>query len=454
MTTEPATQSPPPEFPDGDTHFSYTISPRTETLIRLRTLPDAVCRIRLDDRTERSAAVIASPTGYIDLYSTTTAEGEIRRITVEAENAKKSAEHVIDIRCAGSPTDDAPSPAVLPWPSSPKDIQLPALSEEEYRDSDRAELMARGYPSRPDPDAAPAAYRTWCRVVSRPLTIVAPSHVPNPDIGHGRKVKIGEKRGTPTGTGVVVDPSTIHPDYVETDNSFNWCGGELRYIDGRSFDEVEGAWMVPNVSLDDAASGSADVAIWVGLDGGEGQVDLLQGGTIHSVSKNAGHVVTTHQAWSELLPNQPWYVVLNNLPVAPNVQIQCTVAVVDRNNAPAHNGVNGLVDVINLATQQMGRAVTPLGGTFVSGRQADWIFERVTAADNQLTWLATFPNSTITQAYAVPSDISQPSLPWYTPSADGVACVFDSMDNSANVMLAYPILVNNDQVGAGWKQSH
>ena len=444
MTSEhgPRTHPPSPTAEDEvGTHFKYTISPGVETLVRLKSLPDAVCRVRFDEDGASPFTIISSSAGYIDLYATCTEEAESRRVIVEASNTASAVEQAIDLRCSTQPTHDMPNSAPDPWPSSPLDRSLPALSEQEAVDEHASQLTARGYPPRPDPDAVPSAYRSWHRLVTQPLTVVAPSHIANPDYTRRRRVEGGQGQA-----------QIIRPDDIQLANWDNWCGAELWFDDGRTFVLVEAMWVTPSVSLYSALSGTATASLWVGLDGSPG-LPLLQGGVDHNATNSGAHTVTSYQAWSEMWPNQPGSININNLPIAPNDEIVCTAAVVNNNGTPTAPATKGQIHVSNITKQTIGVAAPPLDPSFnIGSRHAIWILERL-EVNNNYRLLAQFPDILVTNAFAEPADQSQPLMPVWTPNSTDPALttVIDVMtDSASNNTLAHATLVSNSEIQIKW----
>jgi hypothetical protein len=434
MTSEHGPRpTPPPAEDEVHNHFKYTISPGAETLVRLKTLPDAVCRVRFDGKGGRPFTSIASSAGYLDLYTTCTTEGESRRIIVEATNTATAVEQAIDLHCAKKPTHDIPNPAPDPWPSSPLDRTLPALSDEEATEEHASELAARGYPFRPDLESARDAYHTWRRLVSKPLTVVAPSHVANPDYFHHPKIVSGQHQS-----------GTITPDDLQVAYTDNWAGTELWFDDGRTFVLVEGSWVTPSVTLDYQRDGVGDASVWVGLDNSP-DGNLLQGGVDHFAVSTLGNLVANYQAWSEMYPNQPDSIPMTNLAIAPGDQILCTAAIVNNSGAPAAPATKAQIHVVNVTKQTIGVAAPPLDSSLYPGaRHAVWIVERIQDKNNVYLLLSQFPRITVTGAFAEPADQSQPLMPASMPNSAGVSTVWDFMRNDAEADLAYGVAAPNE----------
>jgi hypothetical protein len=423
--THPNPQS-PAVAEDVPSHVKYTISPDTETLVRLKTLPDAVCRVRFDDDGTDPFTVVSSSAGYLDLYATRTEEKESLRVVVEATNTSSTLEQALDLRCATSPTHDAPHHVPDPWPSSPLDRILPALSDEEATDEDATKLAARGYPKRPDPESSPTNYADWRRLVSRPLTVVAPSLVANPDYVRQPRVTAEHR-----------EPHVVTPEDVTADNSYNWAGGELHFTEGDTFVLVEGWWITPAVGLAFLPAGMGITSIWVGLNHPNAP-QLLQCGVDHNaIAYPPNNLVTSYQAWSEMLPAQPFSVNINNLPIAPGDQMLCTSAVVNNANAPSTQATKTQNHVVNVTRQMIGQAAPPLDPVISNGAaNAVWIVERPTFSDGSYPLLAQFPEIKFTTAAAEPGRQSLPIMPCYTPSTPGATVQWDFMYNTSNTLLA------------------
>ena len=426
-STDGSRLKPSSPAPDGHvrTHFKYTISPNVETLVRVQTLPDAVCRVRFDDDGATPFTVISSSAGYLDLYATRTEDTESQRIIVEATNTATSVEQALDLRCATHPTAEAPHHVPDPWPSSPLDRILPALSDEEATDEDATRLAALGYPRRPDPKTAPANNKDWRRLVSRPLTVVAPTLIANPDYARQSRIPAGPPRS-----------GAVTPEDVEGQGSYNWAGGELQFIEGDTFVLVEGWWVTPSVSLNSLPAGSGSTVIWVGLYRSNSP-QLLQCGVYHDAIAYPGHLVTAYQGFSEMLPAQPAAMMINNLPIAPGDQMMCTSAVVDNNNAPSTRATKAQNHVVNVTKQTIAVVYPPLDPVISNGAaNAVWIAERPTLQNGSYPLLAQFPELKFTNAAAEPGNQSLPMMPCYTPNSPDVTTVWDSMTNTANVGLA------------------
>ncbi len=128
----------------------------------------------------------------------------------------------------------------------------PALVGDPLSYSD-AQLVALGFPPRPDPKLAPDTYQRWLKLVSHSATIVVGSRQPVPMPGsHGI-------------------------------NDFYWAG--YRVTSHPIYTQLQAVWQVPypygetnNLGFTDSSS------LWVGLGDGGSNGDLWQGGSEQDVT--------------------------------------------------------------------------------------------------------------------------------------------------------------------------
>lgn len=82
-------------------------------------------------------------------------------MSIEAEADGETAQHVLELRPGGEPTEQMPFPAAEARWRSPAHAQIrPALSVDESVGLADDELLERGYPPRPNAELAPSAF-SW-----------------------------------------------------------------------------------------------------------------------------------------------------------------------------------------------------------------------------------------------------------------------------------------------------
>ena len=148
------------------------------------------------------------------------------------------------------------------------------------------ELVARGYPPRPDPKHSPARYARWHRIVSRPYTAVNPRLVPHPEVSFSHAYPVRQRKSptlplSPPHTGLRLGSPTLPlpPPLVRpmfNSNSGIWSGASLTNPT-KEFCAIQADWTVPGVFALPGAPGYSAAAEWIGLD--NSGTDLYQSGT-------------------------------------------------------------------------------------------------------------------------------------------------------------------------------
>jgi hypothetical protein len=286
----------------------FTIAPNAQTPVVLQTQPDAACDLHLAGVNDaaHTMRLYANQEGYVRFHLTVQ-EGsqEDQRVQLDCAAGGTVTTYPVRLRAAVSATADMPAPqAYVP---TPKDARvLPALTEATAQQFSDRYLACLGYPPRPDATASPDRYAKWLDRVSRPVTLLPPHLVSNPNITRRRR---GVEAGIQTG---------VEANTLETTN--NWSGPELRYK-SNSYFEIDGDWNVPSVT---GETGKATYStMWIGMDGDPNNPldpkagnDLVQVGTEQDYNDLGGGIgAANYYAWEELLPNQPLRISLANTPV-------------------------------------------------------------------------------------------------------------------------------------------
>ncbi|MGO9235077.1 MAG: hypothetical protein ACLP4V_13785 [Methylocella sp.] len=124
-----------------------------------------------------------------------------------------------------SPNVDGAPPAVHGTLRPPLDGDRLALSNQE--------LVARGYPPRPDPDKAPSHYARWLRQVSRPVTRVDPRKVPHPGVTFARSQQTRQSSPQLRSPTLPLPPPLVRPLFNSNWNT--WSGAHLTNPDAQFF---------------------------------------------------------------------------------------------------------------------------------------------------------------------------------------------------------------------------
>jgi hypothetical protein len=188
------------------------------------------------------------------------------------------------------------------------------------------DLLAGGFPPRPDAATSPAHYARWLRQVSRSYVQAGTRHVEHPEVLH-RKRPAREAAQT-------------EGEY-ENNNSNIWCGAYYTRPNGQ-FAYIAADWTTPAVLALPNSPFSSAVSVWLGLDNAQG--DLYQAGVaancINFLDIGLDLETTSYVAWTELLPYLQWNI--PNFPVAALDQISLDIWVADQYGTTIYqDGDNG-----------------------------------------------------------------------------------------------------------------
>lgn len=181
------------------------------------------------------------------------------------------------------------------------------------------ELLAYGYPARPDANLRPQLHKVWTEMVSRPIRLIDPKFAMMRDKGQGQR-----------------------PTYA-LPSGLGWCGSIARPANGPKGDSVSfvsGQWTVPHI----VAPGQGDCicACWVGIDGGnEDSNDILQAGTTQMLVNRLGFPPEyVSFAWFEWYPALPVSII--NFPVSPGDTMYCAIC--------ANSPTEAVIRLVNVTT--------------------------------------------------------------------------------------------------------
>ncbi|WP_411121828.1 G1 family glutamic endopeptidase [Streptomyces sp. x-19] len=363
--------------------YRYTVPPGLETPISIATLPDARCRVRTEQDDGPYLVAYSGPDGILEFSVRPLGESsETARLFIDAATDGDGMQHVVDLRATTQPTEKMPPPPARGRTSHVREGRtIPPLGLDDCLGLSDEELFTRGYPPRPSPDLAPAAFVAWCRFVSAPFTFVEPHLVPRPDVTRTHRSLDGRDRN--------IEPRSLQ-------ESANWSGFQLMGDPG-TYDYVYGNWNVPGGGAG-PYNPYTHSAFWIGLDG-TGTVDLIQAGTesdgIVDPTQEVPVCTSVYFAWTCFLPQQWAAQQIANFPVRIGDAIQRSVMVAaDENSGPVMNGGFGLFSLANQTTGQYTRVMTARGSTAVSGSQTAWIMERPTIQGGHSD-LATYGTATM-----------------------------------------------------------
>jgi Peptidase A4 family len=223
----------------------------------------------------------------------------------------------IDLR-VGTPDASLKKPERIE--ASPVGKLLPPLEGDPMALSNK-DLIARGYPPRPDPVAAPSRYALWLKIVSRPFTIVNPRSVPHPGVYHAPTTVEFPRLNSPA---FALPPPAMQHSFNNAPKN-TWSGAYITQPAGQYY-LIEAVWHVPSVdySLPDSPYAAA-AAEWVGLDNAIN--DLVQAGS-RSDSVNLGFwAFPIYYMWLESLPAPESSI--PSLPISPGDEVFVWVFIAD-----------------------------------------------------------------------------------------------------------------------------
>ncbi len=381
--------------------IGYTVAPEANTPIYLKTLPNAVCKLREklvdgerddDDFDAEDAAADSAPQAggganraailnHLKLFSDgdgnarffvqPPAETPVDEVNLVLRCAAGDARsrYVIRLRRSDRATRDLPfPPSVDPALNQSNQTVLPVLRDPETLTDQ--EIMLAGYPVRPDPIQSPNEYALWLSAVSKPINVVAPETTANDNIYHALMV-------SNIWTGDYTLPQTDSYGFAQP------------YV------YVFGHWKTPKTVTGELFRSTA-TSEWVGLDG-ESPSPLVQAGTGQQTLPAGLVPVFLHQppwtlssydAWTEVFPLQVSQE-LKTFPVHPGDNIECAVWISWDDMIPTQPGGFAYFQLTNLTTNQVVRTQFEIANlpnfdykfNFL-GRDAEWIVERPSYGPN------------------------------------------------------------------------
>jgi hypothetical protein len=343
----------------------FTVPPDVPTAVVLQTEPDAACDVHAAGVNDPSQTmkVYANSEGYLRFHFTPLPDIQDAYLQLDCTAAGAVTAYPVHLRVDAFPTEDMPAPErSIPAPAG--STIRPALTDEAAQQLSDEEIMAQGYPPRPNATESPDAYAKWLHGVSQPMTVFPPHAVTRSDITHGAQ------GGT---QGVTEGPS---------DGTNDHWSGFVAQGSKYSFRAVEGEWTVPFIH----GSGQPDCysSVWVGLDGlpnkndvGPGADDVVQAGSEQDAAKMINNgILTNFFVWTEVWPQQP---TANQVAsIFPGDLIVVYVYVGDSQGNVDPSGDYAWFTMQNQTEwQEYSTPPTKLGKNFgFAGTSAEWIIER------------------------------------------------------------------------------
>jgi Peptidase A4 family len=228
--------------------------------------------------------------------------------------------------------------------NQPQGIRLftpPPAGFDPVRASD-SELLAHGYPARPDSQQQPELHRHWTEMWSRPMTVITPQFDVMPEGPGGRRLRYANTVGT------------------------GWAGmSHAVPAGGDPVTFVTGQWTVPAVVPPQGDHGLSACATWIGIDGiGGASPDIVQTGTTQQIAYGGSQETF---AWFEWYPAAAC--TISNLAVSPGDVMYGLISVYTSTEVAVYLGnmtTSKLVSFMKDATPE---------DPPVTGASAEWILE-------------------------------------------------------------------------------
>jgi Peptidase A4 family len=378
-----------------DEPVRVSVRPAMTSTVSVATRPWGVCSVRVEDaaQPEHRLQLFADSAGVVAFQVRPDSESpDVVSLTVECATDGQLSVHPVELRLADEPTDEFPAPTRPGAHLNDRERRYTALTPAEIIDLSDSDVLARGYPPRPDSRQAPEAFRAWRRVVSVPAIRVESALIAHPELRAGAaRLQAGLQ-----------------------ENTTNWSGFELRGpqrhgvfgpVHPFAYDMVMGEWIVPSPLHSAIPAATTYSTLWVGLDG-DGIADLWQAGTEQDcLVSGPGSIrlaLGTSFAWTELLPQQQTMQVVPDLPVSIGDELYVCVWVGDEEKPPNVQASTGRAYLHNITAGRSALITVPLSRAGqVSGTEAEWIMERpLDTTTNSLRPLADYGSAVMRGAIA------------------------------------------------------
>jgi hypothetical protein len=397
----------------------------------MKALPEAACDLHTVGGSDaaHSLRINANADGYFKIHVTPrlqTVEGE--QMQIDCTSAGQVTTYFLHVRASDAPTADMPAPqTVMPPPSGSK--VLPALTDSEAQSVSREDLLARGYPPRPDATDSPDDYMNWLKAVSRPITLL-PSHgVDQTEISHHQ-------------TGVEEGPTNA--------TNTHWSGMVANQY-GAIYYGIRASWNVPEVVGGAGNGTTTNSGYWVGLDGYPPSNDVEQAGTEQDFISAPQNDYAHYYAWTEIYPAQPQAQEVMSVEAGNPMTVWVWIG--DSDSAPDFNGAYVWYYLFDNTSSQTVITHTALNYTYATLASAEWIMERpLNTATNYLDILSNYHHAYMTDAYVLIENGT-----WQT--AQSVSTIqltmynegFDGLDNNE---LSSAVFTGPTSITFDWHNFH
>jgi hypothetical protein len=390
-----------------------------ESTASIQTLPNAVCTLRATPGAAEYLTVFADDDGIARLHlqqvDLTVDHGELALECVD--DAGTHLTHTIDVQVDDAAVAQAPAPYLKAGKPT-----LPVLDVDPMS-IDGEEILARGYPPRPDPNQSPAQYASWLGLVASGATKIAPHLVVDPSREHG--------------------PARITRTDDGTGNSNNWSGYVITTgATASKYAWIYGEWNVPRAYAESGFASSDHSTMWVGIDGW-GTPDVVQDGTDQDTLTAFWIQTSSYDAWTEWYPLSSQSI--SNFPVNPGDDLHVWTWTLNSAGQYSATATVGWFYLWN-ATQNVYSytSTTAPSGTTFNGHTAEWVMERPTVNGSVAT-LAQYTSPT-TLANALAYDLNGAAHYYTSDNSTQVSMV----NSSTNHVLSTVKPVSSESMAFTW----
>jgi hypothetical protein len=319
----------PPPMRDGLEHLAAKrptvvthrekrrVPPERATLITVQVKPQSVCYLYHPKAPERRIQIDADNRGIVRFNARALKGAEPTEFHLESHHAGRAELHAISLAPDIRYTSAMSAPELLDAPVVTGVLRPPL--EGDPMALANAELVARGYPPRPNPEKFPGQYSRWLKNVSRSLTMIDTRLVAHPDYNRSKG------KEAPAGGAVTKGVAPNSAGSKANIDFYNWTGAYLTDPTAQFF-SISAEWNTPLVFALQGGPAFSAMVEWIGLDNFAG--DLYQSGTGSECYNILWWEITTYFMWMEMLPWSWW--VVPNFPVSAGDRITVDIWVANQ----------------------------------------------------------------------------------------------------------------------------
>jgi hypothetical protein len=437
--------------------FERRVPPARPTQVTVQVQPNSVCYFYHPEAKERRIQIDADNRGIVRFHARPMKGAAPTEFHLECHSGGKAELHTIALSAEVRHTPSMSSPELTSTPIVSGEVR-PPLEGDPLALSD-AELVAKGYPPRPNPEKSPAQYTRWLKNVSRSFTKIDTRRVAHPDYGRSKGNRAPDGVAAPQ-SGRAVPTLSASGGSQANINFYNWTGAYFTNPIGQ-FASIQAEWNTPLVFALSSGPVFSAMVEWIGLDNAGG--DLYQAGTGSECYNVFFWEITTYFMWMETLPWSWW--VVPNFAVSPGDQISVDIWVANQFGTtiyqqgtwggltPQDNSVWFYLTNATNGASFMGTYPTApvsqsgLSSSGFTGRTAEFILERPTI-NGSYTDLAFFLQPALMTNCAY-GDAQYGDYQLFPVEVDGGPQPFDGTlnyvnmidPNNHNALLAFPFSI-------------